>query len=188
MGFKMSSKDYLIKIILELSNNANYISNDQLAYAIEAIIKAPHIFIAGAGRSGIMAKGFANRLLHLGFSVSLIGDIISPHSKPGDLIIINSGSGETDSLVSLVKKAKDVQILTFTMNPNSTIARFSDIIIQLPGVSPKVNNLSNIISIQPMASVYEQISLLTYDAIILELMDKLEETSESMFLRHADFE
>jgi 6-phospho-3-hexuloisomerase len=39
-----------------------------------------------------------------------------------------------------------------------------------------------------MGSAFEQISFLTYDAIILELMDALNETTDSMFPRHANLE
>lgn len=48
--------------------------------------------------------------MHLGFKVSLVGEISSPHSQPGDLLIICSGSGETESLKSLAKKAVEVAL------------------------------------------------------------------------------
>lgn len=187
----MKSKQYLTNIISELATNARYINNEQLTEFVKAIIKAKHIFIAGAGRSGVVIRGFANRLLHLGFSVSIVGDITSPHSQNGDLVIINSGSGETKSLISMAKKAKtenNITVYLLTMNPSSTLAQLADNIVQLPGVSPKVTALSDITSIQPMGSAFEQISMLTYDAIVLELMDQLGETTESMFERHANFE
>lgn len=50
-----------------------------------------------------MIRAFANRLLHLGYSVSLVGEISSPHTKSGDLFLIGSGSGETTSLVNQAK-------------------------------------------------------------------------------------
>lgn len=182
---------YFNEIIYEIKRLGNEINNSQIVELINNIVNARHIFLAGAGRSGVMIQGFANRLLHLGFSVSVVGNITSPHSKQGDILIINSGSGETNSLVSLAKKAKEnsnVEVSLLTMNPNSTIAHLADNIVQLPGVSPKAVGLSNITSIQPMGSVYEQISMLTYDAIVLEIMGRLGETAESMFERHADLE
>ena len=39
-----------------------------------------------------------------------------------------------------------------------------------------------------MGSAFEQLAFLTFDSIILNLMDEMEETSEKMFNRHADFE
>lgn len=158
---------------------------------IEAILNANHIFTAGAGRSGVAIRAFTNRLMHLGFSVSNIGEITTPHSAPGDLLIIGSGSGETESLISLAKKAQKggVEIAVITMDENSTIAKMAKVVVVLPGVSPKLKNKGiSITSTQPMGSAFEQMMFLTYDGIIMELMDRMGQTSDEMFLRHADFE
>ena len=129
--------------------------------------------------------------MHLGFSVSNIGEITTPHSAPGDLLIIGSGSGETESLISLAKKAQKggVEIAVITMDENSTIAKMAKVVVVLPGVSPKLKNKGiSITSTQPMGSAFEQMMFLTYDGIIMELMDRMGQTSDEMFLRHADFE
>ncbi|MGC3666964.1 6-phospho-3-hexuloisomerase, partial [Enterococcus faecalis] len=66
----------------------NEISDQQVDRMTKAIQRANHIFLAGAGRSGLMIRAFANRLLLLGYSVSLVGEISSPHTKSGDLFLI----------------------------------------------------------------------------------------------------
>ena len=43
-------------------------------------------------------------------------------------------------------------------------------------------------SIQPMGSQFEQMSFLIFDAIVLKLMENWNQTSEQMFMRHADLE
>lgn len=187
----MSVKAYAEKIIQELKSNVQFLEEKQLGVLTEAIIDARHIFLTGAGRSGVAIRGFANRLMHLGCSVSLIGDITTPHTGEGDLLIAGSGSGETESLISLVEKAKKngLKVALITMDSESTIAKKSDICAVLPGVSPKLKNqLAEIKSIQPMGSAFEQISFLVYDSIILELMDRTNQTSDSMFQRHANLE
>lgn len=179
------------EILKELSSYISFIQDDDFIKLVNAIRNARHIFLAGAGRSGICIQAFANRLMHLGFSVSLVGDVTSPHTQKGDLLIIASGSGETTSLVALANKAKKngVSIVTITMDQNSTIAQLSEIITILPGVSPKLQHSQNqITSIQPMGSAYEQLCFIVYDAIILELMEHLKQTSEQMFQNHADLE
>ena len=67
------------------------------------------------------------------------------------------------------------------MDDTSTIARLADVTVVLPGVSPKLRTATAITSIQPMGSAFEQISFLTYDAIILELMDVRHESTDTMF-------
>ena len=116
------------------------------------------------GRSGVAIRAFTNRLMHLGFSVSNIGEITTPHSAPGDLLIIGSGSGETESLISLAKKAQKggVEIAVITMDENSTIAKMAKVVVVLPGVSPKLKNKGiSITSTQPMGSAFEQMMFLT---------------------------
>ena len=174
-----------ISIILnELAGNK--IADEQkVEELIIAIRNSNHIFLAGAGRSGIAIKAFANRLLHLGFSVSIVGDTCSPHSQNGDLLIVGSGSGETESLKSLSDKAKKngLKVALLTTSKDSYIAGKSDIVILIPGSRKDSND-----SIQPMGSAFEQFCFITYDGIVLELMEKMGEDGQSMYKRHSDFE
>lgn len=187
MSVKTSTKN----ILSELSSNLQYLNEDQFDTFFSNILNAEHIFTAGAGRSGIAIRAFSNRLMHLGFSVSIVGEISAPHTQNNNLLIIASGSGETESLVALAKKAKKcgVTIVLFTMDSCSTIAQLADIVLILPGASPKLQNVGiNITSIQPMGSSFEQLLFLIFDGIILELMQQMHETSETMFKRHANLE
>lgn len=182
----MSVKKHTQKIIEELSFFVDYENDEELDQLVEVILTAKKIFLSGAGRSGVAIKGFTNRLLHLGLTVSLVGEISCPRTTKGDLLILGSGSGTTPSLVALAKK-NGVTLALLTMDKESEIAKLADVIVVLPGVSPKLKE-NNLTSIQPMGSAFEQISFLTYDGIILELMEKMGETGESMLERHTDME
>ena len=184
----MSLQENLKHIILELTQNANKLDDEQAQRLIEQVKAANHIFLAGAGRSGLAIRGFANRLLHLGFDVSVVGEISSPHSQPGDLIIICSGSGETGSLVSLAQKAhaSGVKVALVSMREESTIGKLAASVLVLPGQVKGEN--SGVDFAQPMGAAFEQLAFLTFDALVLDLTDQLGETSDTMFCRHADFE
>ncbi|MEZ3487867.1 MAG: SIS domain-containing protein [Lachnospiraceae bacterium] len=187
----MSVKEYTGKILDELTNNLRYTNDDALSRLSAMLLEANHIFTAGAGRSGVAIKAFTNRLMHLGLSVSSVGEISSPHTKEGDLLLIGSGSGETESLAAMAQKAKrnGVKLALITMDEKSTIAKIADAVVVLPGVSPKLKGGGmEITSIQPMGSAFEQICFLIYDGLVMELMDCMGETSDSMFKRHADLE
>ena len=187
----MKTTQILSKILEELIKSSLQIDENQLEQFISYIGTKKRIYLAGAGRSGVAIKAFACRLMHLGLDVHFIGDITVPHTKPGDLLIIGSGSGETQSLVSLAQKAKKngLNIILNTLTSNSTISNLADAKIVLPGASPKVEDRTHIgASIQPMGSGFEQLSLLVYDAIVMSLMNKLNQTSEMMFERHANLE
>lgn len=186
----MGVKENTLSILQELTNNASKIEDTQAEAFIRQIKAAKHIFLGGAGRSGIAIQAFANRLMHLGFSVSIIGEISSPHSHEGDLLIICSGSGETGSLKSLAAKASDsgVDVSLITMKQDSTIAKLAIAVLVLPGTTKDDNERDEDSFSQPMGSAFEQLAFLSFDAIILTLMDQMNETSDSMFKRHADFE
>lgn len=183
-------KNYTLDILNELTQNAKRIDTEGIKNILGQIRAAKHIFLSGAGRSGIAVQAFANRLMHLGFSVSLVGEISSPHSQEGDLLIICSGSGETGSLKSLATKAKQsgVNIALITMKKNSTIGQLADSILVLPGITKDENQREKNAFSQPMGSSFEQLAFLTFDSLILNLMDETGENSETMFARHADFE
>lgn len=186
----MSIRENTLNILSELTTNAKKIPDSQANDFIDRICQANHIFLAGAGRSGIAIKAFANRLMHLGFSVNIVGEISSPHSRKGDLVIICSGSGETSSLVNLSRKAESnsVDIALITMKSKSSIGKLSKTVVELPGSIKTDNKREENKFSQPMGSAFEQLAFIFFDGIILELMKNLNETSEKMFERHADFE
>lgn len=68
----------------------------------------------------------------------------------------------------------------------SVPSKMADGMIILPGDSKGNNEEKH--SIQPMGSQFEQMSFLIFDAIVLKLMENWNQTSEQMFMRHADLE
>ena len=181
---------YLNSIILELSNNHNKIKEEQLQNFIQMIQKSNKIFVSGKGRSGLMISAFANRLLHLGYDVSVIGEITTPHTEKNDLLIIASGSGETDSLISMAKKAKDSQVneILITTNKESKLGKLANCVVEVPGVSKVAKSVDGITSIQPMGAVFEQMLALLMDAVVLELMEINSINSDMMIAKHANLE
>lgn len=186
----MKHEKILEEILRELIVNAEQISAEELEYFADALCAAKHIFVAGAGRSGFAARAFSNRLMHLGLAVSFVGEPTTPAISSGDVLVIGSGSGETGSLVAMAEKAKKLgaKIVTLTIHPEATIGRIAQACIIIPGATPKSGLKDTIHSIQPMGSVFEQMSWLVYDSIIMILMDKLGKTQEEMFIHHANLE
>lgn len=50
----------------------------QIDQTTKLIIKNKRIFVLGSGRSGFAAKGFAMRLMHIGYQVYVVGETITP--------------------------------------------------------------------------------------------------------------
>ncbi|MCK8099174.1 6-phospho-3-hexuloisomerase [Bacillus halotolerans] len=185
----MKTTEYVTEILNELHRSAACISNEEADQLADHILSSNQIFTAGAGRSGLMAKSFAMRLMHMGFNAHIAGEVLTPPLRKGDLVIIGSGSGETKSLINTAAKAKSLHgiVATLTINPDSSIGKQSDLIVKMPG-SPKDQSNGSYKTMQPMGSLFEQTLLLFYDAIILKLMEKKGLDSETMFTYHANLE
>ncbi|MGI6067247.1 6-phospho-3-hexuloisomerase [Absicoccus porci] len=178
-------------IAKEIEQFSQLISQEEINQFVKEIVQAKRIFVNGAGRSGFAARAFSNRLMHLGLHVYYVGEPTTPSIQDGDLLVVGSGSGTTASLVSNVKtaKAQGAHVATLTIYPEATIGSMADAIIAIPGATPKNIAFEDpITSKQPMGNLFEQLSWLTYDSIIMELMPILHQTAEEMFKRHANME
>ncbi|MGM9947678.1 6-phospho-3-hexuloisomerase [Floccifex sp.] len=173
-------------IIDELTIVNEKIDEKQINEFIRYIHQSSHIFLTGAGRSGLVIQSFANRLLHLGYSISVVGEISCPHTNQGDLLIISSGSGETKSLISQAQTAKEngLNIVLISTNNNSSLAHYANLIIVIPVQSKDTEGFT----VQPMGTLFEQSSLILFDSIVLKLMKDKKETNKTMRQRHANIE
>ena len=52
--------------------------------------KANRIFVTGAGRSGLVSRFFAMRLMHSKYKVYIVGEIFTPSIQSGDLFVVIS--------------------------------------------------------------------------------------------------
>lgn len=121
----METTYYLSTIINELRHTVNQISDTEAESLVNAMTTSSKVFVAGAGRSGLMAKSFAMRMMHMGVNSYVVGETVTPNVEQNDLLIISSGSGETKSLVSMAEKAKSLgaTVAIVTIFPESTIGR-----------------------------------------------------------------
>ena len=186
----MNINDYSSTVLREIKETFEEIDQSNITYFLKQIIDAKRIFIAGVGRTGLVMRCFAMRLMHLGIKVQIIGDITTTAVGKNDLLIIGSGSGETSSLVSIARKANNlgVHILLITINPDSSIGDLAQACLKIPAPSPKLSQKHEKSSIQPMGSLFEQTLLLTLECIAGMIMQEKKLDSESMFMNHANLE
>jgi 6-phospho-3-hexuloisomerase len=146
---------------------------------------AKRIFIAGAGRSRLVGNFFAMRLVHGGYDVSVVGEIVTPSIKAGDLLIIISGSGETEQLIAFTKSAKKIgaNIVLISAKGDSTIGDMADAVFQI-GRSEQYGKVRGM----PMGTVFELSTLLFLEAIISHIIHEKGIPEEVMRQRHANLE
>ena len=179
---------YQKRIFNELQVTLEKIDPQQLTTLCEELMKADRIFCDGLGRSGLQARAFCMRLMHLGLSSAVIGDVLAPPVSSNAMLVICSGSGESETLLGRARRAKKLgaKLTTVTAEKDSILAKMADITIELE--APLKEQRKRRRSIQPLGTLFEQASGLFFDMVVLELMDAMQVTNAEMALRHANVE
>jgi len=158
------------------------------------LLSSKNVFVIGLGRSGLVARAFAMRLMHLGISVYVVGETTTPALSPEDCLLAISGSGETFSIISAAEIAhkRGTKIIAVTSYVDSTLGEMADLIVHIKGRT-KIDSEKNYItrqingkhqSLSPMGTLFEVTSLIFLDGLIAQLMVEMGKTEEDMKARH----
>ncbi|WP_373894783.1 6-phospho-3-hexuloisomerase [Virgibacillus natechei] len=152
----MQTTQFLSEIIKELDLTSNLIADEDADKLINNILEAKKVFVAGAGRSGLMAKSFAMRMMHMGIDAYVVGETVTPGLQKDDILVIASGSGGTKSLVSMAEKAKNIgaTVALVTITPDSPIGNLSDLSVKIPAKPKEAGTGTEHKTIQPMGSLF----------------------------------
>ena len=178
----MSHRQLIIGKIGEILNATDSSYDKKLTDMLD---KASRIFIAGAGRSALVARFFAMRLMHGGYDVYVVGEIVTPSLKKGDLLIVISGSGETETMIAFTKRAKELgaEIALISAKTDSTLADMSNTVFPIgaPELFGKVIGM-------PMGTTFELSTLIFLEATISHIIHEKGIPEEEMRGRHANLE
>lgn len=175
-------------ILGEVADTTSGIDYAQLAHLADRIKGAGRVFLAGAGRSGLVLRMAAMRLMHLGLTVHVAGDTTTPAISSGDLLVVASGSGTTSGVVKAAQTALEAgaQVAAITTNADSPLAGLADALVIIPAAQ-KTDHGSNI-SRQYSGSLFEQALFLAAESVFQTLWDAADEPAEQLWLRHANLE
>lgn len=174
-------------IIGELEHSADELDASKITAIIDKIETHERIFVYGTGRSGLMLKAFAMRLMQIGRNAYVVGETTTPSIQKGDLLVVASASGETGSVNMTAESAlkQGADLIVISSNPDSTLGK-----IQKPDITIKAGTkfTSSEASIQPLGSLFEQMLLIVFDTIILKMSSEKQGSKEDMARRHASLE
>jgi 6-phospho-3-hexuloisomerase len=179
--------------VIELKEIDNFVNALIEAYNMKA-----KVLVMGAGRSGLVGKAFAMRLLHMGFNSYVLGETIVPSITKGDLAIAISGSGRTQLIVDAADAAKKVgsKVIALTTFPDSPLGSIADMVVKIPGRS-KISKMDNYFTRQilglheplaPLGTLFEDTTMIFLDGVVYNLMTKLNISEDQMRNRHANIE
>ena len=182
------------KILQKITDITDRIYPEEFAKFVQTVKDAPRIYVVGAGRSGLVAKAFAMRLVHLGIKVFAVGETVTPALREGDILLAVSGSGRTALVIETAKAAKALKgkVIAITSNPDSPLAQLADLVVVIPSKArPKqyshyeVGELMGS-SLTPLGTLFEVSTLIFFEACVAELMRQLGVREEEMRKVHAN--
>lgn len=180
--------EFMQQMAATITKTAGMLDYVQMAAFFQEMLSAKKVYVAGAGRSGFIAKAFGLRLMHLGLKVYVVGETITPAFRSGDTLVVFSGSGETHSMVSICGTAKELggNVCLITGSPDSKMSRMADCIVNLGDLTGYYQKDKNSFEIRqltgkyrsvtsafaPLGTLFETLALIFSDAVISALMEE----------------
>lgn len=190
MEFAKRYKQYTEMIVKE--HEAVFQKQDtvELHLFIIAIKEAERIFITGAGREGIAARGLAMRIMHLGKPTFWLWDDTTPGMREGDLFLVVNGSGKIGHIDYLMEQAKSTgaEIGVITGAPFQLAPQTADYQLFVPACVYKGTDQRVVPSAQPMGNLFEQHLFLLFDLIAMMLGEEMNCSMKEMERRHRNIE
>jgi arabinose-5-phosphate isomerase len=128
--------------LLEKASALQVLTNklgSEVKSALDLILKCKgRVIISGMGKSGIIGKKIAATLSSTGTSSFFVHPGEAYHGDLGmirgeDVLLLISNSGETDEVIKLIPSLKSFgnSIICIVNNPNSTLAKNSDVVLDI---------------------------------------------------------
>lgn len=123
-----------------IAETLNMVDPDQIEAIASAIAEAHNnghrIYTAGWGRAGNVIRILGMNMSQIGMLVYCVGDNGTPSIHPGDILLINSGSGNTKTIAVLAEQAKEqgatVALISGNAPDASIIGKIADINVTVP--------------------------------------------------------
>ena len=175
-------KDTTVYILDEVRRTIERVDETVVSKIVETLAATPKIFIYGVGRSGLVGKAFAIRLVQMGLNVHFVGDTTTPIVKTDDLVFIISNTGETMSAVQTANIVRRIGaiVISITGSTNSKLGIASNIVLEL--VQPRDDQKKRM---APLGTIFELASMVMLDSMIPLLMARLDQDETSLRRRHA---
>jgi 6-phospho-3-hexuloisomerase len=176
--------------LAELAGVFAKIDDASVDAAVRMIPAARKIVVWGAGRERLQIMGFAMRLFHMGFNVSVTGDVTTPAIGPGDLFIAACGPGEFTTALAFLTVAKETgaDILLVTAQPQRRAAHYATRVLVVPAQTMADDQGPSQSSVLPMGSLFEGSLFVLFEVMVLKLKRVTGISAETMRANHTNLE
>jgi 6-phospho-3-hexuloisomerase len=183
-------KEYGDQINKEVTAVLSRVDPEQMKIFLDLIQGARRIALYGGGREGLMIRALAMRLFHLGYEVSVAGDMTAPFLTKGDLLILSVGPGYVATIDALrsVAQRDGATVVCLTAQPDGKTALAADKIVYLPAQTMADDTQGKATSVLPMGSLYELVLFVFNEIAVLELLKRTGKTFGEARDRHTNLE
>lgn len=183
-------EEYSNKINEEVTAVLSRVDAEQMQTFLDLIQQARKIALYAGGREGLIIRALAMRLFHLGYDVSVVGDMTAPFLTNGDLLILSVGPGYISTVDALrsVAQRDGATVLCLTAQPEGITALDADKIVYLPAQTMADDTGGKATSVLPMGSLYELVLFVFSEIVVLELLKRTGRTFGQARDRHTNLE
>jgi 6-phospho-3-hexuloisomerase len=181
--------DSLSTVQTEIAQVLEKVDRADIGALVDRLASAGRVFVTGEGRSGLMAKAFAMRLMHLGLTVYVVGETTTPSVAAGDTVVAVSGSGTTQGTVRVAEAARDsgAAVHAVSTDAGSPLGQAAEQVLVLPAAT-KYRRPDEAPTIQPLSSLFDQVTHVVLDVVCLELAARRDIDNEAARRTHANTE
>ncbi len=166
----------------------NNISESEYKSLVKLLQMDCTFYFAGEGRSGLIARIIAMRLMHAGKNVYVVGETITPAIEPKDIVILLSGSGKTNQTLHVGKSASKCGAIVFLVTTNREMinSTWCSGGLCIPAAT-KLKFPGEPVTIQPLGNQFDQSAHIILDAAIVSGL-KSPNLQQEMKRKHSNLE
>ncbi|WP_413741987.1 SIS domain-containing protein [Sodalis sp. RH15] len=175
------AKERILTVISELDQIRNALDGERLNRLADSIHQTPRVFFSGQGRSGLMVKAIAIRLMHIGIQVYVAGESNTPAIGKNELLVAVSSSAKTTVTLSHIAAARKAGAKVVLISSAPAPEVDADIHIQIP-------SRTLVATEQHAGSLFEQSLLIAGDAIAWRIQHLRGQQDADLDKRHANLQ
>lgn len=172
-------------VLKEINEVCSNIDDKEYNHLVKTFQSNCRFFFSGEGRSGLIAKAIAMRLMHSGKTVFVIGETITPAIEETDVLIVLSASGKTPNTLTILDIASKIGAEIFLVTTNRDVRDiYSGLLIH---AATKYRVPTEPDTIQPLGNQFDQAAHLALDAAIIDSLNS-EQSNVTMKSKHSNLE
>lgn len=180
--------DTILTILKEMRAVCTHVDKNEYDSFVALLKSDARFFFTGEGRSGLVAKAIAMRLMHSGKTVYVLGETTTPAIQENDILIVLSGSAKTGQTISFSENAFNAGAKVFLITTNKEAIHQPCFTggMQIPAAT-KYRLSGEPVTIQPLGNQFDQAAHLILDAAIIDSLSE-RNSNEEMVKKHTNLE